>query len=267
MKLSICVTIKDRSKLEFKGNTINVFPRSVQSIVDSVEKDEVELVISDWMSTDLPIREWVYDIVGGKFPVKVVDVYEKWFSRGKGLNVAAEEAASEVLFFTDADIIMTREVIVDAYEKCIRNIAFYPVCKHESRDDWISSGWGLCAVPRRMWKEVGRWQEWSSWGGEDNAFRGNINRAGYKIYRDRYNGFLHIDHPRDYSIYKNKLGSDYKKHVNKLQSDKKIVSDRKFLEAKKAAKKKKVDNAAKRRTKRRVSKADKLKSIRRRRKK
>ena len=216
--------------MEFRGKNIKIFPRSVQSIVDSVEDGEVELIVSDWMSTDWPIRNWIYDIVGNKIPVKIIDVDDPWFSRGRGLNISAKEAASDILFFIDADIIMTREVILDAYKKCGNNLTFYPVCRHESRDEWISSGWGLCAVPKSMWSTVGGWKEWSSWGGEDNAFRGDILRAGGETFRDRYEGFLHIDHPRDYSVYKNDLGSDYKLLVKSKQRGK-VIEERKKREA------------------------------------
>ena len=209
---------------------MNLFPKVVESIAKSTP-DEVELVVTDWMSTDWPIREWIYEKADGKFAITIVDVEEEWFSRGYGLNLAAENAKSEILFFTDTDIIMTEEVLKDAIAQCTAGKAFYPICRHDvdhsDHDGWIDCGYGICAVTRKMW-EAGKWKEWSSWGGEDDAFYYGI-RDKFEVFRRRYDGFLHMDHPKPMDVYKRQdKYSDYKEFMagRKTRPKAKAVSKR-----------------------------------------
>ena len=58
--LSICVTIKNRSRLSIDDNELLLFPNCVKSIVESTRKHpDCELVIADWQSEDWPLVEWV----------------------------------------------------------------------------------------------------------------------------------------------------------------------------------------------------------------
>jgi hypothetical protein len=217
MKLSICVTHKNRSKVPSDRGVLHLFPDVVESIARSVGDVEVELVVTDWMSTDWPIREWIYDKSQGKFDIKIVDVKEKWFSRGKGLNLAAENAKHDIIFFTDTDVVMTEKVIRDAVAQCSAGKAFYPICRHDvdhsDHDGWMDCGYGLCAVTKKMWIKAGKWQEWSSWGGEDDAFFYGV-RDHFSIHRHRYEGFLHLDHPKPMNIYERKTKyADYKEFM------------------------------------------------------
>jgi glycosyltransferase involved in cell wall biosynthesis len=210
--ISICTTHKNRSKVQTDNGVLNLFPRSVESLSKLTE--EIELVVSDWKSTDWPIREWIFARAEGKFPVTIVDVEEEWFSRGKGLNIAAENANKDILFFIDSDILLTDEVVRDAKQKCEEGVAFYPVCMREKphRHKWRHSGYGLCAMTREMWIKAGKWVEWSSWGGEDNILHDKLIENGYDIYRDTYEGFTHLDHPEDYSAYKMGRRVAFKRH-------------------------------------------------------
>jgi glycosyltransferase involved in cell wall biosynthesis len=189
----------------------------VESIAKSVPDGEIELVVTDWMSTDWPIREWIDEAVDTAFSLKIVDIKKEWFSRGYGLNLAAEHAKSDILFFTDTDIIMTEEVLEDAIVQCSAGKAFYPICRHDvdhsDHDGWIDCGYGICAVTRDMWIKVGKWKEWSSWGGEDDAFYYGV-RDNFEVHRRRYEGFLHMDHPKPMDVYeKQDKYSDYKKFM------------------------------------------------------
>jgi hypothetical protein len=88
---------------------------------------------------------------------------------------------------------------------------------------YIGTGYGLCAVTRTMWKEAEKWQEWSSWGGEDNVFKSRLVKKGYEMYRDKYPDFIHIDHPRDYNVYKNsKIRTDYDQFVKEHREKKRL---------------------------------------------
>jgi glycosyltransferase involved in cell wall biosynthesis len=228
MKISICVTNKDRSKVPSDRGILYLFPKVVESLAKSVEKDEVELVVSDWKSTDWPLKEWIYEKSEDKFPITIVDVDEKWFSRGRGLNIAAENAKTDILFFVDTDVLLTREVIQEAIKVCESGQAFYPICRHDidlsDHDGWIDCGYGLCAVTRKMWINSGKWKEWQSWGGEDDAFYYGVKGSGLKISRRRFNNFIHMDHPKPMNVYKNQdKYTDYKEFMKKRKATTKIA--------------------------------------------
>ena len=54
-KLSICITVKNRSKVETEHGTLLLFPDCIKSITDSInDNDDIELIIADWESTDWP---------------------------------------------------------------------------------------------------------------------------------------------------------------------------------------------------------------------
>ena len=58
--LSICVTVKNRSRVMVDGRELKLFPNCVQSIVSSVPRDlPCELVVADWQSDDWPLDDWL----------------------------------------------------------------------------------------------------------------------------------------------------------------------------------------------------------------
>jgi hypothetical protein len=116
-----------------------------------------------------------------------------------------------------------------------------------------------------MWTKAGKWKEWSSWGGEDNVFRNQMVKNGYEICRGKFKNFLHIDHPRDYSVYKNsKICTDFKAFVKAKKTSKNV---RRVTSAKPPAKSKNVKKIGKKINKRvKKDKKRKLKRISRRRK-
>src|SRR5690606_11235741 len=62
--LSICTTIKNRSRLRVDGHELRLFPNCVASIIESIPKDlHCELVVTDWESDDWPLEEWLESAV------------------------------------------------------------------------------------------------------------------------------------------------------------------------------------------------------------
>ncbi len=60
--LSICMTVKNRSRVPVDGRELMLMPNCVQSIVDSVGSGfECEIVVSDWGSDDWPLQEWLVE--------------------------------------------------------------------------------------------------------------------------------------------------------------------------------------------------------------
>src|SRR5258706_9357036 len=109
--ISICVTIKNRSRLNAGGRELLLFPNCVKSIVESTRGiKDVELVVADWESTDWPLNEWL-ERAAGDIPVRLIEV-KGAFSRGRGRNTAAAAARGDALLFLDADSILCEAVLI-----------------------------------------------------------------------------------------------------------------------------------------------------------
>src|SRR5437879_2395376 len=125
--LSICVTIKNRSRATIDHRRLSLFPNCVASVVRSLASYPCsELVIADWRSDDWPLADWV-EQAAAPVPVRVLSVDAPGFSRGKGLNRAASAAKGDALLFLDADCLLCETLIARGLE-CIRQgKAYYPV--------------------------------------------------------------------------------------------------------------------------------------------
>src|SRR6185295_1926248 len=57
--LSICVALKNRSRVVSQGRELRLFPNCVQSITRSLNDTiPAELVVADWDSDDWPLADW-----------------------------------------------------------------------------------------------------------------------------------------------------------------------------------------------------------------
>ena len=61
--LSICTTVKNRSRVHVEGRELLLFPNCVETIVRARGgvADGLELVVTDWESDDWPLAEWLED--------------------------------------------------------------------------------------------------------------------------------------------------------------------------------------------------------------
>src|SRR5215510_8347818 len=101
--LSICTTIKNRSRVTVEGRELLLFPRCVESIRASVGRElPCELVVADWGSDDWPLDEWLPG-AASPIPVRIIQL-DGTFSRGRGLNAAARAARGDLYFFADSDV-------------------------------------------------------------------------------------------------------------------------------------------------------------------
>lgn len=204
--VSICITVKNRSKVEANGYTLNLFPNCIQSIVESVPGNiACEIVVSDWGSDDWPLDSWVKNKA---FPLQVQIIpLEGAFSRGRGLNEAARFAKSDYLFFLDADMLVSSEIITAGIKYLDENKAFFPIVYsfYDSMHQdgwWRKEGFGNCMVTKKMFNEAGRWPDYKAWGKEDNDFYSKIGSVT-EIVREAVPGFYHQWHPDDL-IWKNR---------------------------------------------------------------
>jgi glycosyltransferase involved in cell wall biosynthesis len=198
--ISVCTTVKNRSRVVVGNSELRLFQRCVESIVGSVDDSmHCELVVSDWKSDDWPLQEWLYD-AAKPLPVRIVSLHGR-FSRGKGRNCAAEAAVGNVLFFLDADCLISPDLLQEGLGHVQSGKAFFPITysfndpEHQS-GIWRIYGYGNCMLARAHFESSGGWPEYSSWGREDNDFFDRV-RAIAKVVRKEVPGFYHQWHPHE----------------------------------------------------------------------
>ncbi len=206
--LSICTTIKNRSRLTVDGRDLLLFPRCVQSIVHSIDQGApCELVVADWHSDDWPLETWLVD-AANPIPVRLLQL-DGPFSRGKGLNAAAKASIGDQLFFADVDVIICKQIIDAGVQHVRAGKAYFPIVYAydsplHSTGSWCDGAYGHCFIGREEFERSGHWPEYSSWGREDKEFWANVSsRQGTA--RERVPGFFHQWHPDDLD-WKNRYG-------------------------------------------------------------
>ena len=208
--LSVCITVKNRSRIRHEGRELELFPACVASIRRCAEQlglPRMELVVADWDSDDWPLAEWI-ESASGPLPLKLVRA-AGGFNRGRGLNLAASASQGELLFFLDADCVVDTEVVTRGSSIASRGEAYFPIMY--SFDDpgretgrWRKRSYGNCMLPRSVFEASGAWPEFNAWGGEDLLFWSRVTaRAG--AVREQAPGLLHQWHPDDLA-WKNRYG-------------------------------------------------------------
>jgi glycosyltransferase involved in cell wall biosynthesis len=198
--LSICITVKNRSRVQAEGRELLLFPNCVRSIVESIHlSHHAELVVSDWHSDDWPLSEWL-EGAAQPLPVTVVEI-DGPFSRGRGLNIAAQAASGRALLFLDADMLLSPPVIERGLQ-CVHNrqaycpIVFSYADPQHSEGRWRDAGYGNCMVSRAMYEASGGWPEYDSWGLEDTHFYEKLASTA-EVVREETAGIYHQWHPDD----------------------------------------------------------------------
>jgi hypothetical protein len=207
--LSICVTVKNRSRVIAEGHELKLFPNCIRSVVASIPANlDCELVVADWQSDDWPLDQWIGEAVGC-LPLKLLTLTGD-FSRGQGRNAAAEAAGSDWLFFLDADCVISERVLQRGTEVLANEKAFFPVVyayndpEHES-GHWCHGGYGNCMVSRNVFARVGHFPEYPFWGREDVHFFEKV-AAIQDVIRGEMGEFDHQWHPDDFA-WKNRYGT------------------------------------------------------------
>ena len=211
--ISICCTVRNRTIVHSQHGDLHLFRDCVESLKSACKDIEWELVITDWKSTDTDYK-WLPE------NHKLITIDKDGFSRGYGLNLAAENASHNNLYFTDTDMLINSGFIQRCIDTCNRKQAYFPVCwsvaekdRHRSQSyvgsgslpnkrwngrvgatGWRTTGRGMCAMNKQIWEKAGKWPEYWKWGREDGDFCRNIMKH-YKVIRNNDNGLVHCWHP------------------------------------------------------------------------
>ena len=217
--ISVCVSLKNRSRVVHEGRDLALFPNCVRSLADAAaviqQSGAVELVVADFASDDWPLSEWLGQ-AAGSLQIHVVPV-EGPFSRGRGLNVAVTHARCNRLLLCDADIMIEPEALRRAIEVITRGQVWLPICQYLDEDGglekWQEYGYGLAAIDRTMFNAAGGVPEYYSWGGEDELFFERL-ACHAVIVRERSEGLIHQWHPGclRFEHYQRLIKTDFNEH-------------------------------------------------------
>ena len=207
--ISVCVVNKNRSLCKAtvpEGETtvvvhLPLFPRMVKSLNEAAASigEEVELVVADFDSDDLPLHSWLER--GAGYPVRILPM-EGPFSRGRGWNAAIDAAHGDYIAILGTDFLVSPEYLRRGRRWLERGHVFLAIC-FSFRDHFHKTGWwretgvGPVQFPKEAFEKHGcRYQEKEKWGGEDDNMLAQLSQH-YPVARERVPGFYHQWHPQD----------------------------------------------------------------------
>jgi len=209
--LSICVTIKNRSRMASEYGVLNIFEKTLVSYREIAKSYNIEIIITDWDSTDHPLLKWIPSQFGD-LPIKIININRRYFSRGVGIIVAATYARSKNLLLTDADVVVGTKIVSLALENFTKKAATFPFClmlenPQVNYGKW-SMGQGIAFVRKKWWQKSGGIPEWPHWGWEDSQFFYEIKKfVETRRPKLRYGGLIHQWHPVQREHYKQNSGT------------------------------------------------------------
>ena len=199
--LSICITVKNRSRVKWKGmkETLTLLPDCIQSIGEQFSsRDKIEIVIADWESDDWPLHEWMPQVC--KNPYRIVTIDKKGFSKGHGVNVAVEHAMGDTLFLMDADMLLqSRDVVSTGMRVVNGGGVYFPIPKYIVNLDGgfrYNCGVGNLFIDKQMFKDFGRMPEYWRFGFEDSDFYKIVESKGVPIVSAPTSNLIHPYHPQ-----------------------------------------------------------------------
>ena len=195
--LSVCISLKNRSKVSHEGEVHTLFPNCVRALQEAAEVvGPLELVVADFHSDDWPLGDWIMESASRSLQIRVLTL-DGPFSRGRGLNAAVNVASSRRIFICDADILVSAEALTRGIASLDRGQAAFPICQYlDARgqpDFWQDSGFGIAFVSREHFQRAGGVPEFLSWGGEDDLFYKRLQDLS-TIVRQRDAGLRHQWH-------------------------------------------------------------------------
>lgn len=244
MNLSICTTIKNRSKVNTQYGDLYLFPNCIESLANTLRlNDDVELIIADWESTDWPIIDWIGDKLPNT-PIEIITVKHKnnEMSIGKGRNIAASHATKDVILFLDADMLIeTTDSLLEGYKTAKEWGHLYPQVLYQktyNKNHWeVHEGGGNIFIRRDFFEQTGGWPEYWGYGFEDIDFAQRVKDTKEKYKEVLYVGskpIFHQWHPQQFE-WKNRYASKDEKKKEQIKEvkqthQKQLEDDMKILE-------------------------------------
>ena len=190
--ISICITQYQRSFM------LPEFAKCTQRIKD------VEVIVADWDDIAYPAGWEVVPMASA-------------FSRGRGLNAAAEHASHEKLFFCDIDCLFRPQLFdewdgVNPYFPIMYSLGAYETAErfwqcydagiepHKSRfhgntqGGWRPSSYGMVLTTKANHNKTGGWIEKESWGKEDEWYYEKCEDFNLNPYRYHSPNLVHRWH-------------------------------------------------------------------------
>jgi len=219
--LSVCVSVKNRSRVKHGDKELLLFPNCVKSLAAAAKEiaplGRIELVIADYQSDDWPLEGWLESCKG---TLEIVHLQVQGdFSRGAGLHLAAEQASADTLLFLDADMLVSEKFIRACLGNDFAEFALFPVMRRldesGSEEEWDSWSHGISCMSRDIFHASGGIPPFKSWGGEDDIFHDRVASL-IAIKRERLPGLLHQWHPEKcrHEHYVHARKSDYASFVS-----------------------------------------------------
>ncbi|HEX4055488.1 MAG TPA: glycosyltransferase [Tepidisphaeraceae bacterium] len=220
--LSVCVSIKNRSRIAADGRVLELFPNCVRSLsAAAATVGKVELVVADFHSDDWPLAGWLSS-AAGNLAHRIIPI-DGPFSKGRGLNVAAGAARGSRVLFLDADMLIDRACLERAIEVVDQGRVWLPIFRYLGHDgesaEWEDFSVGNVAFSRCLWNLAKPVPEFQSWGGEDNIFADKLQEHQPPT-RERIDGLFHQWHPEScrHAFYSRPARSDYFEYVARQES-------------------------------------------------
>lgn len=217
--LSVCITVKNRSKVPFNNRDLLLLPKTIKSISAAKISEDLEIVVSDFKSDDWPLEDWIEEC-SGSVSTTIIPV-DSDFSLGKGRNVAASNAKGDILLFLDADVMVDSTSLKKGIKLVREGYIVFPYISYiqangtETKGGPLSNGSGICFISKKRFESTGEWPEFYSWGGEDCAFINRLSSYNSKIERPKLHGLKHQWHPVSISHenYTKKPKTCYKEYI------------------------------------------------------
>ncbi len=200
--LSICITTFNRSKVLLPNNRyLNLLPNCLESIASSVRsEDNIEVIISDFGSTDWILEEWVGSVLKN-IPFRIVQVKEV-FNKGRGRNIAADCANGNYLFFLDADMVIDRNVLEKGLQFLKHKEVYFPMCFYYLNGEHTKGFWcqgkGNVFISKELFNEAGKWPcppKYINNLDEDLLFFKWVKQTKAKTVVEKEENFFHQYHP------------------------------------------------------------------------
>jgi glycosyltransferase involved in cell wall biosynthesis len=185
--VSFCCALKTNRMTEERTTALWTTLEALAQLAD----DRTEVVIGDFES------ELTWDraraLLGDKLRVVPLRGH---FNRSIGCNAASRVATGDVLFFMDADIVVTAAALDEARARVSPGRCYYPQVMYLNRGQrvpdvgdgsslYVGTGCGVCSFHRDDFATLGGWDEdlGRNWGGEDRQLYDRAQRQ-LRVVRD-----------------------------------------------------------------------------------